>query len=56
MTLTKPTKRIRSPRPIRCTRRAWCAVDYALAMIIAVAFAHIVPQVISHIIAVQYVN
>jgi hypothetical protein len=50
MTLTKHNKRIRSPRPIRCTRRIWCAMDYALAMIIAVAFAHIVPQVLIHMI------
>ena len=50
MTLTKHNKRIRSPRPIRCTRPRWCAMDYLLAAIIAVAFAHIVPQVLIHVI------
>jgi hypothetical protein len=52
MTFTKPIKRTRtrSPRPIRCTRRAWCAMDYALAVIIAVGVAHIVPQVLVHVI------
>ena len=49
MMLTKPANR-RSPRPIRCTRRIWCAMDYILATIIAVAFAHIVPQVLIHVI------
>ena len=50
MTLTKPTKRVRSPRLIRCTRRAWCAMDYLLAVIVAVAVAHIAPQVLIHVI------
>ena len=50
MTLTKPAKRNRSPRPIRCTRPRWCAMDYVLAMIIAVAFAHIALQVLIHVI------
>ena len=50
MTLTKPTKRIRSPRPIRCTRHIWCAMDYALAMILAVVLIHIAPQVLIHVI------
>jgi hypothetical protein len=51
MTFTQPAKRTRSPHPIRCTRRSWCAMDYILGAIIAVGFAHIVPQVIAHMIA-----
>ena len=50
MTFTQPAKRTRSPRPIRCTRRSWCAMDYILAVIVAVGVAHIVPQVLVHVI------
>jgi hypothetical protein len=49
MTLTKPHKR-RSSRPIRCTRPRWCAMNYVLAAIIAIAICHIGPQVLIHVI------
>lgn len=48
---TRPAERTRKPRPIRCTRPNRCAMDYILGVTIAILFAHVVPQVLIHLIA-----
>ena len=36
------------PRPAyRCTRRPWCAWDYALAILIATLIIHVGPQLVA---------
>ena len=45
MTLIKPIKKSR-PRPIRCTRPRYGAMDYFLGVIIAVLAVHLGPQVL----------
>ena len=45
MTFTKPIKKSR-PRPIRCTRSRYGAMDYFLGVIIAVLAVHLGPQVL----------
>ena len=44
------------PRPAyRCTRRQWCAWDYALAILIAILIIHVGPQLVE-LIGVPHVK
>ena len=54
----QPTYRPKPPRPrrdYRCTRRRWCAWDYALAILIAILIIHVGPQLVE-LIGVPHVK